>query len=150
MSQKAQSAYTQYIKDVLEDVRRLKESGYDVTECNRLLQSLVSAVLEQDYTCADYIINELNATIAHLRSTVPIVTPAVPPPPPPPSVLVRDLGEVNAVFRPGYYHVVPVLPPHRPRQPAKPSTLIVVLLYSFLFLFVVLIFTLINYVLRWS
>jgi len=147
VSQKAQSAYTQFIKDVIEDVRRLKESGYDVTECNRLLQSLVSAVLEQDYTCADYLINELNATIANLRSTVPIVTPAVPHHP---SVVVRDLGEVNAVFRSGYYHVVPVLPAYRPRQPAKPSTLIVVLLYSFLFLFVVLIFTLINYVLRWS
>lgn len=146
MSRKAQSAYTQYIKDILEDVRNLKASGYDVTECNRLLQSLVSAVLEQDYTCADYIINELNAAIAALRSEVPVASSA---PRLSPVVRVRELGEVNAVFPGKYRHVVP-LPPYLPPARQRPPTVLVVLLYSFLLLFVALIFTLINYVIRWS
>lgn len=72
MANKAQFAYTQYVKVALEKVRALKEQGHDVSECNRLLQSIVASVIEGDYNCADFLINELEVCMQKIESLRPI------------------------------------------------------------------------------
>lgn len=149
MSEKAQTAYTEFIKTMLDKVRELKNEGYDVSECNRLLQSLVSAVLESDFNCADFLINELKSTISALKDTPPfvghkIVNHRMP-------LVAKELRMPDGTYvYPDKYRYVyrkpAMLPPHN----KKPSTLLVVLIYSFLTLFIVLIFTLISYIGKWS
>lgn len=142
MSSKSQIAYTQYIKVALDRVRELKEKGHDVSEANRILQSIVAAVIENDYNCADFLINELEDFFAKIESYLP------------PDKLTQDFPSSEKVFMP--MAVSPGEEPYRiviknvktgEFQETKSKT-IIFLIYVFLFLFIFTLISLIYYLLR--
>lgn len=67
MANRSQVAYTQYIKVTLDRIREYKEQGHDVSEANRILQSIVAAVMDGDYNCADFLINELESVFKKIE-----------------------------------------------------------------------------------
>lgn len=67
MTNRSQVAYTQYIKVTLDRIREYKEQGHDVSEANRILQSIVAAVMDGDYNCADFLINELESVFKKME-----------------------------------------------------------------------------------
>lgn len=150
MSLETLSAYTEYIKSTLEEVRRLKQEGYDVSECNRLLQSLVSSILNGDLKCADFLINELQSAIMNLKHTVPHLGmySGISP-----SLVARDqnLFYTQSIMLPEEkFRYVYTRPPIIPLRKETPSKALMFLLYVSLLLFVIVIFTFIATILNLS
>lgn len=149
MASKSQIAYTQYIKVALERIRELKEEGHDVSEANRLLQSIVAAVMDNDINCADFLINELEAVFNRIESLTP------------PAAFSRPL----TVEKPGPDGKFPVVTRIQEPEPLRyvvknlsvpaaaeetRSKLILAFIYVFLFLFAATIVSLIVYLVRWG
>ncbi len=78
---KAQSfSYVEYTRRLIDRVRGIKADGGDVTEYNRLLQSLVSAVETGDFVCADYMIYLLEEKLGREAPFIDHDTAPVGPP----------------------------------------------------------------------
>jgi hypothetical protein len=151
LTSKSQIAYTQYIKIALERIRELKEKGHDVSEANRILQSIVAAVMDNDINCADFLINELEAVFKRIESFVP-----------PASFSVSSQVEKTAI---GTSRVMPTVSGMLETEPLKyvvrsidippgaensNSKIILAFIYVFLFLFAATVVSLIVYLLKWS
>lgn len=147
MENKSQIAYTQYIKVALDRVRELKEQGHDVSEANRILQSIVAAVIENDYNCADFLINELENVfkkIEHLKSPALFNSKSD-------FLKAEDKFMGRVVKEPELepYHFVVRNLRTLPETDSK-SKMLIGLIYVFLFLFVFTLISLIYYLLRFQ
>lgn len=149
MSEKTQVAYTQYIKNAIERVRALKDEGHDVTECNRLLQSLVAAVLDDDSNCADFLIGELENAMQKIEVLRP-ASETLMPGAVIPKTLPVGVEKITGLPGPDDYRIVITRKPLIEKQKREQSILIIGLIYSLLILFAGTVVTLILYVLRMS
>lgn len=148
MANKSQIAYTQYIKTTLDRVRELKEQGHDVTECNRLMQSIVAAVIDSDFNCADFLINELERVIQKIESLkAPSEFQAAP--------IAREV-QTHPLVMPyaegkreeNFKIVLKNLPV--PPQSEEKSKLLIAMVYVFLTLFIASVIALIAYIIKYS
>lgn len=149
MSEKTQIAYTQYIKNAIERVRALKHEGHDVSECNRLLQSLVAAVLDDDQNCADFLIGELENAIQKVELLRPAAETLMPSAALPKTLPV-GVERISGLPGPEDYRIVITKKPIIEQKKREQSILIMGLLYSLLILFAGTVVTLILYILRLS
>lgn len=148
MGNDSKIAYTQYIKQMIEKVRDLKRKGHDVSECNKLLQSLVAAVLNSDKNCSDFLINELEAAVEYIESLEPPYDFNSKKPGTFPTVSDDYFTPTGKKPEEKFRYVYKETP-HREKREEK-SKLIVMLIYSFLILFMGITVTLIVYIIRWS
>lgn|GEM_PF-6466878 len=151
MATKSQIAYTQYIKVALERIRELKEKGHDVSEANRLLQSIVAAVMDNDINCTDFLINELETVFKRIESLTPpaaFSSTAIDEKPGSGTSGGFPVVFSNQETEPIRYVVKDFTVPVVHEEPR--SKLIVAFIYVFLFLFAVTILTLIVYLVRWG
>jgi uncharacterized protein YutE (UPF0331/DUF86 family) len=148
LAHKSQIAYTQYIKNTLDRVRELKDEGHDVRECNRLLQSIVAAVIDNDYNCADFLINELEGVIQRIES---LKSPAefTPVRPGFPRLPTRFMPFAEQRGEEQFKIVVKERPQINTYEEEK-SKVIIVMIYLFLFLFAVSVIALVAYIIKSS
>lgn len=148
MTHKSQIAYTQYIKNTLDRVRELKEQGHDVRECNRLLQSIVAAVIDNDFNCADFLINELEGVIQKIES---LKSPSefTPVRPGFPKVPTRFMPFAEKTGEEPFKIVVKEKPQISIYEEEK-SKIIVVMIYLFLLLFAASVIALVAFIIKSS
>ncbi|MCX7832556.1 MAG: hypothetical protein N2440_06640 [Actinobacteria bacterium] len=145
MSNKSQIAYTQYIKIALDRVRELKEEGHDVSEANRILQSIVAAVIESDFNCADFLINELESVFAKIESYRSPDFPKKKPGFPQVETRYMPVARSDSHMEPFRFVVKDI---KRVEPVETRSKLIITFIYVFLFLFIFTLISLIYYLLR--
>lgn len=146
MSSKSQVTYTQYIKIALDRVRELKEEGHDVSEANRILQSIVAAVIDNDFNCADFLINELEAVFAKIESYKSPVQSDTKPGFPQVETRYYPINHKDSQLEP-FRIVLKDIKKVEPEE-TKPK-LIVTFIYVFLLLFIFTLISLIYYLISY-